>query len=333
MKLFYYKNPIGNFGDDLNPWIWETLAPDLFDDDDSTVLVGIGTLINDRAPEKPRKIVFGSGVGYHRLPVIDEKWEFYCVRGPLSAERLNLDKSCALSDPAVLLTQVVGEAKMEKQDMVCYMPHHASSMFADWRSICEKAGLVYIDPADDMKETVRKIRQSKFIIAEAMHAAIVADAFRVPWIPVACYDHILDFKWNDWCASLDMKYRHTKIQSIWDMERDFSLTTRLKTNVKRGFRKVGIWTDMWTPPVPKTNRASVEDDVVQSLIRLKNNGVQCLSSDLAHTRSIDQLLTCLERLRKDFRHKRIGARAIPSAPIMPAGTQIGIPQGAHGTSV
>ena len=32
MKLFYYKDPTGNFGDDLNPWIWYSLAPELFND-------------------------------------------------------------------------------------------------------------------------------------------------------------------------------------------------------------------------------------------------------------------------------------------------------------
>ena len=33
MKLYYYKAPLGNFGDDLNPWLWPRLLPDIFDDD------------------------------------------------------------------------------------------------------------------------------------------------------------------------------------------------------------------------------------------------------------------------------------------------------------
>ena len=185
MKLFYYKDPIGNFGDDLNPLIWYGLAPELFDEDGSELLVGIGTLINSRAPTGPAKYVFGSGVGYHQFPHIDDKWKFYCVRGPLSAQRLNLDPALAITDPAVLLTQVIPDRLVKKTGMVSFMPHHASSRFANWKELCEKAGINYIDPSYDVHETIFQIRQSRVVIAEAMHAAIVADALRVPWIPVA----------------------------------------------------------------------------------------------------------------------------------------------------
>ncbi len=27
MKLYYYKDVIGNFGDDLNSWLWDALIP------------------------------------------------------------------------------------------------------------------------------------------------------------------------------------------------------------------------------------------------------------------------------------------------------------------
>ncbi|HJV76312.1 MAG TPA: polysaccharide pyruvyl transferase family protein [Noviherbaspirillum sp.] len=300
MKLFYYKNPIGNFGDDLNPWIWDALAPEIFDQDDSTVLVGIGTLINTRAPEKPVKIVFGSGVGYHGFPAMDEKWKFYCVRGPLSAERVGIERSFAISDPAVLLTKVVDPSPIKTDNSVCYMPHHASSQFADWRSICKEAGITYLDPADDMKETVARIRRSKLVIAEAMHAAIVADAFRVPWIPVACYDHILDFKWNDWCQSLQMEYQPQRLKSIWDMERHLDFTTLVKTNIKRGLRQAGIWSDNWTPPVPRTNKKKVEDDIISSLIKLTRDGTPFLSKDQNHNDSVDRLLERLDDLKRDY---------------------------------
>ena len=304
MKLFYYQDPIGNFGDDLNPWIWNSLAPEIFDDDDSMVLVGIGTLINSRAPEKPVKLVFGSGVGYHEFPNLDEKWKFICVRGPLSAARLGLDKSYAISDPAVLLTQVTDPVKTPATNIISYMPHHASSRFADWRSICQQAGIVYMDPADSVEESVARIRQSKLVIAEAMHAAIIADAFRVPWIPVTCYDHILEFKWMDWCQSLKLEYKPEKLPRIWDMERNLSFRDLFKTRVKRGLINLGVPSENWTPPVPKTNKKQMEERVVSSLVKIATSGRQFLSEDIPHFESIDRLLEKLNLLKKTGRASR-----------------------------
>ena len=62
MKLYYYRDPVGNFGDDLNPWIWTTLLPDFLDDDDTDLFLGIGTVINSAVPSAPRKLVFGAGL-------------------------------------------------------------------------------------------------------------------------------------------------------------------------------------------------------------------------------------------------------------------------------
>ena len=70
MKLYYYNAQengfkLGNFGDDLNPWIWHRVIPELFEgQSDSKLFVGIGTLLNDFLPPEPTKIIFGSGAGY-----------------------------------------------------------------------------------------------------------------------------------------------------------------------------------------------------------------------------------------------------------------------------
>lgn len=309
MKLYYYKHASGNFGDDLNPWIWNTLAPELFDDDDSQVLVGIGTLINDKAPAAPLKLVFGSGVGYNGAPQIDERWRFLCVRGPRSAKFLNLDPSLAISDPAVLLTQVAGPAP-QKTGKVVFMPHHGSLGNADWRPVCAQAGIEFLDPSDDAQETVRRIREARLVIAEAMHAAIVADAFRVPWIPVSCYDHILDFKWRDWTESLRMDYHPTALPSLWDMERQLPAADRAKGKIKRALRGAGVWSSNWTPPVPATSGAREFDAASAQLAALAKSGTSYLSGEREHLESIERLLDKLQQLRRE--HAGAGLAATPA---------------------
>jgi hypothetical protein len=210
MKLFYHKDPIGNFGDDLNPWLWPRLMPELIDDAPGALFVGIGTILDERIPNEPMKVVFGTGVGYGRLPALDERWKICCVRGPLTAKALGLPPGLAITDPAVLVRTVVpyGGAPLYP---VSFMPHHRTKIRADKQGlnlegICTSVGVNYIDPAWDVEDVIRAINSSHLLVAEAMHGAIVADALRVQWVPVQLYDHIRALKWQDWCLSLGLEY-------------------------------------------------------------------------------------------------------------------------------
>lgn len=74
MRLHHYVDPRGNFGDDLNRLVWPALVGDVLDEDGRSLLVGIGTLLNDTLPREPLKAVMGSGAGYGRLPEVDASW-------------------------------------------------------------------------------------------------------------------------------------------------------------------------------------------------------------------------------------------------------------------
>ena len=87
--LYYCKIASGNFGDDLNPWLWSRLAPEVCQVENKTLFVGIGTILTCRIPVEPIKMVFGSGCwGHGPLPRLDDRWKVYCVRGPLTAAPL-----------------------------------------------------------------------------------------------------------------------------------------------------------------------------------------------------------------------------------------------------
>jgi succinoglycan biosynthesis protein ExoV len=49
------------------------------------------------------------------------------------------------------------------------------------------------------------------VVADAMHAAIVADALRVPWVPVVLSPQSNSFKWLDWTLSLNLPYKPVKL--------------------------------------------------------------------------------------------------------------------------
>ncbi|HSY74463.1 MAG TPA: polysaccharide pyruvyl transferase family protein, partial [Dongiaceae bacterium] len=207
--LYYFQVRNGNFGDDLNPWLWSRLAPEVCADTKSILFLGIGTVMSRNVPVEPVKIVFGSGCNVGNLPVIDRKWNFYCVRGPLTAAKLNLPPEMAITDPAILLRRFA--APEEKKFSVSFMPHHQSTSHADWKNLCDRIGFHFIEPGGGVEKVLSEIGRTKLLITEALHGAIVADVLRVPWIPVRLYGNFAEFKWRDWTQSIGMPL---KIQDV-----------------------------------------------------------------------------------------------------------------------
>ncbi|MFT3717866.1 polysaccharide pyruvyl transferase family protein [Pseudorhodoferax sp.] len=293
MQLFYYKDSAGNFGDDLNPWIWYSLYPELFDGLSRDYILGIGTLINDRAPRDERIHVCGSGVGYHGAAPVDARWNFVFVRGPRSAAALGLQPDKAITDPAILVRQLMPK-RPRTTASVAYMPHHDSLWRADWRMICKRLGLVFLDPGEDIHTTIQKICQSKFVIAEAMHAAIVADALRVPWVPVKAYRHILDFKWCDWAESLDMVYQPLELAELWDAEQFRSERDVLKSNLKRRLMRMGMSGRGWTPPLPENTSRQALEPLLAQLADCRDRATPLLSQDAVHAEALRRTMQALD---------------------------------------
>jgi succinoglycan biosynthesis protein ExoV len=243
LLLYYHIDPLGNFGDDLNPWLWERVFPGAFSgrvphdprqrealDPSATLLIGIGTLLNNRVPAANPKIVLGSGCGYGSAPELDASWRVLAVRGPRSAERLGLPTSLGLLDPGVLAADYWPAGERAQRSGVAYMPHCGSARNADWEAIAAEAGVTFIDPQWSVERVLAILASSNALITEALHGAILAEAFRVPWVPVRTNSEVLEFKWHDWCQSIERKYLPTELPSMW---RSPNLGAKLKNSIKR----------------------------------------------------------------------------------------------------
>lgn len=215
MYLYCYrKRP--NFGDVLNDVIWEKFLDVDFEREPGSdeVFVGIGTLLNEKLPQARRLHIFGSGYGYGIVtPEQMRNWEVHCVRGPLTAKALSLDPKLAISDPAILLHRTEDLGRRKDID-VSFMPHHAIDSDR-LRLICEDVGIHYISPEAPYPQVIDELLRSRKLICSAMHGAIVAEAFRVPWLPVLTHDQILESKWHDWAASLEMSLEFVRLPTIY----------------------------------------------------------------------------------------------------------------------
>jgi succinoglycan biosynthesis protein ExoV len=207
MDLIYYKDPHGNFGDDLNEWIWDHLLPGWQTWDHSTALMGVGTLLNKKRLDalRDRKLlIVGSGVGYGSVPAppLPAGWDVRSVRGPQSARLLGLPETTGLLDPAIMISDFAEYSAIKTAGPPIFIPHHKSIGRLDWATACRKAGLRFVSPREASKDVIRQIAAAPLVIGESMHAAIIADSFRVPWIPVMISQWFNAAKWNDWAESL-----------------------------------------------------------------------------------------------------------------------------------
>jgi succinoglycan biosynthesis protein ExoV len=237
MFLHYYRY-LPNFGDVLNLVIWPKYISSDLDSpasENEDAFVGIGTLINENLPVARRLHIFGSGAGYGKCPVVAGKnWDVHFVRGPLTAKCIGVPASLAISDPAIIINRM-SYREAEKIFDCSFMPHHEidSSRF---RLLCESVGINYISPLAPCDEVIDSILGSRRLICSAMHGAIVAEALRVPWLPVITNSEILKFKWQDWAEAMELKVSFSRLLAIWPETRS-GLVGKTVASIKEGLVK------------------------------------------------------------------------------------------------
>lgn len=236
MRLQYHKGK--NFGDQLNPMIFNFFLPGYFSDNaESPTVLGIGSILGFSEKFPGKKIVLSSGFGdgalstYGTLPKRMEDFDFISVRGPLTAKLLGLREDQWVTDGAILLAAMELNFPQRKKQ-ISFMPHLGSESFYNHKKICEALNWQYISPSEPVDVVLEKMANSSFVITEAMHGAIVADTLRVPWIPYVGFKTINSFKWRDWCASMEIDYAPNYLTPYFSNEKIEELV-RLKSGSNR----------------------------------------------------------------------------------------------------
>ena len=298
MKISYFSGKHPNFGDALNPWMWPRLLPGFFDDDDSVIFLGIGSIIGEKSyNDNVQKIVFGPGFvpEYHDKPKIkNNDWKVYFVRGPRTAKFLDLSEDYALGDPAILMSTLI-DVSSRTSEIISYMPHWESIERGNWKEVCKLAGVTFIDPRDNIEHITTQLLRSKLVITEAMHGAIVADAFRIPWVPILPLNTVHRNKWFDWAESLniDLRPRHISPSSLAEARLSFM---RKPINA-----------------LPFTNiiERSLVHAAAYNLKRL-TKASPCLSDEKILNNVISKMLKKLEQLKQDYGKTQKYRSVIPS---------------------
>lgn len=246
MKIIYGKPQQGggNFGDDMNIYLWPALfGQQIFQQDDSTSFLGIGTMLSDdivynREWWNTQKVVFGTGVRSNSRHIeIDDSYNLIFLRGPLSKAFLGTGKYVTDAAYCFALTHYYDEClQVEKKHKVGLMPYFRSMNLVDWERIAQTTGMHLISPCTDEHRSaldiVREIASCETLVTEAMHGAIFADILRIRWsrFNFSTYlfeqANVADFKWMDWMYSMDMKhFDYPRIQTTCKINHAFPKLT------------------------------------------------------------------------------------------------------------
>ncbi|MEM6691136.1 MAG: hypothetical protein AAF664_17040 [Planctomycetota bacterium] len=221
MKLYSFSRLQGNFGDDLSPWLYSRLIPELDKLENADWLVGIGTILDKRLDGVPgSKIICGAGVRIGKWDYIPRhNWKIIALRGKLSAQKLGVEMSLACSDPGVLVAEFF-ERKRSSQETVGFIPHYHSMAMFNCESIAERSGCMLIRPDASVEVFMDKLSVCDRIVSEAMHGAIAADAIGIPWKRINILSwrketrEVSDFKWRDWASQFEVEADPSEVVGV-----------------------------------------------------------------------------------------------------------------------
>ena len=363
MKIHLLTQVGRNFGDELNRWLWPELLGDVTGDTrDDVLFVGIGTILDRHLPPARVTIVFGTGAGYAAAPrdllPHSARWRIYGVRGPMTARALNIDPHFAMTDPAILLATFREFRGLDRRGTL-FIPHWKSVRYGNWEAICNRLGIEFVHPCKDSRAVVRRIATAEKVIAESMHAAIIADAFRVPWVPVALSREVSPFKWVDWASSVNVPYSpvclpaSTRIEhlrnsllkwSVFSNAPDYPSADLVAQGTRMNFDDLDLLMSRFVQIGRRVNqrwRSSASMALEVGLKRLAAIGLGTsqrmnaaatthldklkesdgfLSSDYSHARALEDTLGRLEELKSDLSRQAFRLRNLGPVPLFFEGT-------------
>lgn len=201
---------ICNFGDLIGPiLVRRLLAPrnprrKLFRNANRRArLISVGSVLHF---SKPGDVVWGSGIN-GKIKPNDNQLKFLdvrSVRGPLTAsyfrERgINIPE--VFGDPGLLLPHlfpVINQWEKCKNRDILAVPN--LNDLDSWKA---QSDVDILDPRSNFWDCIRKIAESRVIIASSLHALIIADALGIPSIPVKSQNEP-DFKYMDYYLGAEL---------------------------------------------------------------------------------------------------------------------------------
>jgi succinoglycan biosynthesis protein ExoV len=196
LKLVYCGNiPLyNNFGDGiLNEWLFPRLLPaiELNSSSPDAFLWGIGSILGIfpfySSVQLPH-IIFGTGYQYgnfqHPNLLIPSKLKVYAIRGTHTLNMLGLNTVTAAADPGILLPLFLPRTVFSEKGLIATIHKH------DWKG--KETEKEWDANTASLELWISKLWRCESVVCDSFHAAVVADAYGIPWKPMRW-----EYKWQD----------------------------------------------------------------------------------------------------------------------------------------
>ena len=234
-------NRLHNVGDLLAPIITELITGEkvikVFKEtpknyEGERILAGLGSFLGYYG-DKPIS-VWGTGFepGYlnreaRTYPGDRSDWKYYMVRGNLTKIVLGLGDKVIIGDAALVMPKLYN-SKVSHLIEKRYFKHFSNNITPpNLESFC-----VHTTKMNPFK-AIDLITSSSFVFTEALHIAILAYAYDIPWAWSLNKHKRAMFKWFDWFSSLDLAAK-------WFHPTDFVSAENWFLNNYKHMKKINI---------------------------------------------------------------------------------------------
>lgn len=248
-----------NFGDHIPSKFISKKMLSRFDNDENFLICPIGSVLNQSVLEYARyknltPIFLFCGWDGSALDAESVKSSIIIgARGPITRSLLaDFDKKIGmLGDPGYVVPSIVSPLKTKAQSRVrLFVPHgvESKSRFPELVETGAEVASPFLQSDEDFWMLLSKIQSADFVLTGAMHVAIAAHAFGIPFAifrsPQSPFvDHPV--KWVDWLNSIgveDVTFSSTFQEGVVWYEKNFpeALKRKKSTILKRSVANIFI---------------------------------------------------------------------------------------------
>lgn len=216
IKKKYYKNSVYsywwigkiNFGDLVTPSLLRAYGiKAIHKSIDSAEVLSTGSILQRVSGSNFNGIILGSGI----IRDIENSFPnatILAVRGPLTAERIHAPSDVVLSDPGILISDIIAKRQV-KEYKLGIVPHFQDK---NHKNVIEffnnknRDDILFIDVENTPENVIRQIDKCEFIMSSSLHGLIAADSLGIPNTRFKTSQNASgggDFKFNDYFYSIN----------------------------------------------------------------------------------------------------------------------------------